>query len=92
MNTFFTFIRRINSLLLFGGLVAFTLLVLWGVGSGIKERNRDVVATAKAPGAGEELSFRLEEVNDIPGADTQMLKLTASRTQSGIAYSGYERD
>lgn len=92
MNTFFTFIRRLNSLLLLGGLVAFTLLVLWGIGSGVEERNRDVVATAKTPGTGEELSFRLEEVKDIPGTDTQMLKLTASKTKAGIAYGGYERD
>lgn len=92
MNTFFTYIRRINSLLLFGGLIVFTLLVLWGIGSGIEERNRDVVATAKTSNAGEELRFRLEEAKDIPGTDTQMLKLTASKAQSGIAYSGYERD
>lgn len=92
MNTFFTFIRRINSLLLFGGLVVFTLLVLWGIGSSFEERNRDVVATARTPGANEELSFRLDEIKAIPGTDTQMLMLTASKTQSGIAYSGYERD
>lgn len=92
MNTFFTYIRRINSLLLFGGLVVFTLLVLWGIGSSIEARNRDVVATARTPGTSEELSFRLDEVNGIPGTDTQMLKLTASKTQSGIGYSGYERD
>lgn len=92
MKNFFTAIRRINSLLLFGGLIVFTLLVLWGIGSGIEDRNRDVVATAKTSNAGEELRFRLEEAKDIPGTDTQMLKLTASKAQSGIAYSGYERD
>jgi len=92
MNTFFTYIRRLNSLLLFAGLVVFALLVLWGIGSSVERSNRDVVATAKAPGAGEELSFRLDEIKDIPGTDAQMLKLTASKTQSGIAYSGYERD
>lgn len=92
MKNFFTTIRRINSLLLFGGLIVFTVLVLWGIGSGIEERNRDVVATAKTSKTGEELRFRLEEPKDIPGTDTQMLKLTASKGQSGIAYSGYERD
>ena len=92
MKNFFTAIRRINSLLLFGGLIVFTVLVLWGIGSGIEERNRDVVATAKTSKTGEELRFRLEEPKDIPGTDTQMLKLTASKGQSGIAYSGYERD
>lgn len=84
-------IRRINSLLLFGGLIAFTLLMLWGVGSSDEERNRDVVATAKSGDSSEKLNFRLEDVKDIPGADTQMLKLTASKTRSGI-YSGYEHD
>lgn len=92
MNTFFTYIRRINSLLLFGGLTMFTLLVLWGIGSSVEQRNRDVVATAKTSNAGEELRFRLEEAKDIHGTDTQMLRLTASKAQSGIAYSGYERD
>ncbi len=92
MKNFFATIRHINSLLLFGGLIVFTVLVLWGIGSGIEERNRDVVATAKTSKGGEELLFRLEEAKDIPGTDTQMLKLTASKAQSGIAYSGYERD
>lgn len=92
MKNFFTAIRRINSLLLFGGLIVFTVLVLWGIGSGIEERNRDVVATAKTSKTGEELRFRLEEPKDIPDTDTQMLKLTASKAQSGIAYSGYERN
>lgn len=92
MKNLFTAIRHINSLLLFGGLIVFTVLVLWGVGSSVEERNRDVVATAKTSNSGEELRFRLEEAKDIPGTDTQMLKLTASKAQSGIAYSGYERD
>lgn len=92
MNTFFTYIRRINSLLLFAGLVVLMLLILWGVGSSVERSNRDVVTTAKAPGTGEALSFRLDEIKDIPGTDTQMLKLTASKTKPGIAYSGYERD
>lgn len=92
MNTFFTYIRRINSLLLFGGLVAVTLLLIWGIGSGLERNNRDVVTTVNQAGSAEKLHFHLDEIRDVPGTNTQMLKLTASKTKSGLAYSGYERD
>lgn len=92
MNTFFTYIRRINSLLLFAGLVALALLFFWGIGSSVERTNRDVVTTAQTSGAREELRFRLDEIKEIPGTDTQMLKLTASKTKSGLAYSNYESD
>lgn len=92
MNTFFTYIQRINSLLLFAGLVVLTLLVLWVVGSSVERGDLDVVTIAKAPGTGEALSFRLDEIEGIRGTDIQMQKLTASEKKLGLAYSNYEND
>lgn len=92
MNTFFTYIRRINSLLLFGGLVAVALFFVWAIGSGLERNNRDIVTTVNQAGSAEELHFHLDDIKDIPGINTQMLKLTAGKTKSGLAYSGYERD
>lgn len=92
MDTLFTYIRRFNSLLLFVGLISFVLLVLWVIGSSTEWADRDVVTTATASGTQEELRFRLEDFKDIPGAHTQMLKLTASKAKAGIDYSSYKSD
>lgn len=92
MNTFFTYIRRINVLLVFAGLVALSLLILRGIGSSTEQNKQEVVTTSSATGSKEELRFYLDELKDIPGTHTQMLKLTASKTKPGLVYSGYERD
>lgn len=92
MNNFFTYVQRINTLLIFGGLVLLALFVLIGMGSIYDTDKRDVVTTTTRQGSKAEMRFHLDDHLDIPGTDTHMLKLTASKTKSGGIYSGYERD
>lgn len=92
MKTFFAFISKLNSLFLFGILASVLLLVALGVWSGLKDQRKDVVAVSDASGTKVKLRFHLEEVKDIPGANAQMLKLTATAVKPGFAYSDYERD
>lgn len=92
MNNFFTYVQRINTLLIFGGLVLLALLALIGMGSLYKSDKRDVVTTTTVAGSKAQLRFNLDEHQDITGTDTHMLKLTARKTESGSVYSGYERD
>lgn len=92
MEKFFTFINRFNSLLIFGGLLVLAAIFLWALGSSFERDKRDVVTRAGAPASKETLDYRLVEFTDIPGANAQMLKLTASKAKAGIAYSNYESD
>lgn len=90
MEKFFTFINRLNSLIIFGVLFALAALVLWGLGSSYERDTSDVVTRASAPASKETHDYRLVEFTDIPGANTQMLKLTASKAKAGIDYSSYK--
>lgn len=92
MEKFFTFINRLNSLIIFGVLFALAALVLWGLGSSYERDTSDVVTRASAPASKETHDYRLVEFTDIPGANAQMLKLTASKAKAGIDYSSYKSD
>ena len=92
MEKFFTFINRLNSLIIFGVLFALAALVLWGLGSSYEHDKSDVVTRASAPASKETLDYRLVEFTDIPGANAQMLKLAASKAKAGIDYSSYKSD
>jgi hypothetical protein len=97
MKTFFAFIKQLNSLFLFGILTSVILLVAYGVWSGIKEQNKaahpkTVLSVSDASGSKVELRFRIEDAKDIPGANTQMLKLVANKKKAGLVYSDYESD
>ena len=92
MNTFFTYLRRINSLLFLAGLLALALLFFRAASSDSAQNKQEIVTTSATPGSKETLRFYLDELQDIPGSDTQMLKLTASKTKPGPVYSGYGRD
>lgn len=92
MEKFFTFVNRFNSLIIFGVLLVLAAIFLLGLGSIYERDKSDVVTRASAPASKETLDYRLAEFTDIPGANTQMLKLTASKSKAGIAYSDYESD
>ena len=92
MKTFFAFIRQFNSLFLFGILASFLLLVALGIWSSLEDHRIDVVTVSNATGSKVDMHFRLVEFKDIPGANAQMLKLTATRVEPGFAYSDYKRD
>lgn len=92
MKTFFAFIRQLNSLFLFGILASILLLVALGIWSSFEDHRKDVVAVSNASGSKVELRFHLEEPKDIPDANAQMLKLTATSVKPGFVYSDYERD
>lgn len=92
MEKFFTFINRLNSLIIFCVLFALAALVLWGLGSSYERDKSDVVTRATAPASKEALDYRLVEFTDIPGANVQMLKLTASKAKGEINYSSYKSD
>lgn len=92
MEKLFTFINRFNSLIIFGVLLVLAAIFLLGLGS-IYERDKSEVDTRSGvPASKEALDYRLVEFTDIPGANTQMLKLTASKSKAGFAYSDYESD
>lgn len=92
MKTFFDYIRQINSLLLFGAFVAVAALFIWGFWLDVEGTKREVVAVSGHSGSKEQLHFRLDELTDIRGTDTQMLKLTGSKTKAGLVYSDYQSD
>lgn len=92
MKTFFTFISKLNSLFLFGFFASMLLLVALVVWSAFKDQRKDVVTVSDASGSKVEMRFRLVEFKDIPGANAQMLKLTATSVKPGFAYSDYKSD
>lgn len=97
MKTFFAFIKQINSLFLFGILTSIILLVAYGTWSVIKEQNKAahpkaVLSASDASGSKVELRFRIADAKDIPGTNTQMLKLVANKTKAGLLYDDYESD
>jgi len=48
------------------------------------------VSVSDASGSKVKLDFHLGEPEYIPGVDTEMLKLTATKTKPGLAYGDYE--
>ena len=92
MKTFFAFISKLNSLFLFSFFASMLLLVALVVWSAFKDQRKDVVAVSNASGSKVEMHFRLEEFKEIPGANAQILKLTATSVKPGFTYSDYKRD
>jgi len=84
--------RQHSGRFLFGALVAAAALLIWGDWPSVGRNSRDVVSVSDASGSKVELRFHLDEVEDISGTNTQMLKLTASKTKPGLVYSDYEKD
>jgi hypothetical protein len=97
MKTFFALIKQLNSLFLFGILTSAILFVAYGIWSVIKEENKStqpkaVLSVSDASDSKVELRFRIDDADDIPGTNTQMLKLVAKKTKAGLVYNDYESD
>lgn len=92
MKTFLAYIQRKKSLFLFCAFVAVAALYMWGIRPGVERKRQDVVEFSDASGSKVKLDFHLGEIEYIPGEDTQMLKLTATKTKPGFVYGDYESD
>lgn len=87
MQKFFEFIKRLNSLLLFGVFASVLALMIMAFWSPYQDGTEDVIGISATGLSGERVRFHLDEIANIQGADTQMIFLVSTTTSPGLAYS-----
>lgn len=92
MKAFFDLIRRLNSLLLFGAFVGLAAILIWAAWSNSGSNRQDELTVSSPSGSKETLHFHLEDIQVIPGVNTQLLMLTVTRVKSGFAYSDRDKE